>query len=48
MVTKKTRSNEEFRKYADQIAYWVSEPDEGIYDAMNEGFNTTHSCTTNP
>lgn len=24
-------------KYADKINYWVSEPDEGIYNAMNKG-----------
>lgn len=25
------------KKYADRLAYWVSEPDDGIYDAMNKG-----------
>lgn len=25
------------RKYANRLAYWVSEPDGGIYDAMNKG-----------
>lgn len=25
------------RRYADRLAHWVSEPDDGLYDAMNKG-----------
>lgn len=27
------------RRYDDRITYWVSEPDEGMYDAINKGFS---------
>lgn len=31
-------TQEIIRKYADHISYWVSEQDNGIYDAMNKGW----------
>ncbi len=32
------------RRYADRIAYWISEPDAGIYDAMNKALDRVHGA----
>lgn len=31
------RSLEVIQSYSDRLAYWVSEPDQGMYDAINKG-----------
>ena len=33
------------KKYADRLDYWISEPDKGIYDAMNDKYDVIYGKT---
>lgn len=40
-------TREMIEQYADRISYWKSEPDKGVYDAMNKGIALSHGVWVN-